>query len=125
MRQDAINACRRFTTHSDAVSACKLFLLYIKEKYFDQGLNTPEKIVNKYCPPSAAENRNSQQCKYAPSIAKYLTKYNSENKTYEIGTVISWNKETICLLGEIMARIEQTRNVVRPMEIAWDALYGS
>jgi len=116
---------RRFTTHTDAVSACKLFILYIKEKYFDVGRNTPKTIIYKYCPPDADENKNNQWCHYIPSLCSFLTKNNAAHKTYDENTVISWDKENICLLGEIMARIEQGINVKAYMPSAWDGIYNT
>lgn len=116
---------RRFTTHTDAVSACKLFILYIKEKYFDVGRNTPKTIIYKYCPPDADENKNNQWCHYIPSLCSFLTKNNAAHKTYDENTVISWDKESICLLGEIMARIEQGINVKAYMPSAWDGIYNA
>jgi hypothetical protein len=116
---------RRFTTHTDAISACKLFILYIKEKYFDVGRNTPKTIIYKYCPPDADENKNNQWCHYIPSLCSFLTKNNAAHKTYDENTVISWDKENICLLGEIMARIEQGINVKAYMPSAWDGIYNT
>ena len=115
MSSNSIKACRRFTTHSDAKSACCLFIRYIKKLYFDKGRNTPESIIMKYCPPS--ENGDKHVCIYIESVSAYLTK--RLGTTITRNTNLTFNKDTVIALGEIMARIEQATNVVEYMPEAW------
>ena len=107
-------ACKRFTTHKDTISACVLFILYIKCHYIDKNKAKIWQICKEY----TGEDGWRQ---YAADVALYIARKLKDDKiTTE--TTITYTRSMITALGEIIAMKEQNVGVGSEIAVAWTML---